>query len=610
MKEIKGKEKNIRMLLLNARYSIDYYQREYKWQTKHLQELIEDLTKKFLESYEEEDDRSAIQHYENYFLGSIILCEKDGSKYIIDGQQRLTTITLILIYLKNILKNEKQRVKISSLIYSDVYGKESFNIDVKERNSCMNALFDNADYDAVNDTSESIHNIRSRYNEIATFFPEEFNEHVMIFFSDWLLENVYFVEITAYTDDDAYTLFETMNDRGLSLNPLDMLKGFLLASIKNSDNRNKAVDIWKNWSEKLRILGKDEDSEAYKTWFRSQYAQTIRERKKGATAKDFEKIGTEFHRWIRNNTALIKLSKSEDFFNFIDRNMQFYLHHFIIIKKAAQSLTKGLEPIFYNAKMAFTLQYPLLLAPICKTDSKEDIRRKLYIVSSYVNIILARRIWNFNSITYSTMQYFVFNVMKEIRNKTVGELADVLINKLNSDPINFESNDRLFLHKQNRYFIRHLLARITDFIETSSGQPSQFTDYIAEGKNRYEIEYIWADHSEKHTDEFSSAADFAEYRNRIGGLLLLPKSFNSSYGDLPFAKKLPYYFGQNLLAKSLHKDCYEHNPGFVRFKENVSLLFKPLAEFKKKDLDDRQLLYRKIAELVWSPEKILKEMKV
>ena len=100
MKEIKGKEKNIRLLLANARFSIDYYQREYKWQAKHLQELIEDLTGKFNESDESDDESSAIQEYENYFLGSIILCEKNGNKYIIDGQQRLTTITLLPTYIK------------------------------------------------------------------------------------------------------------------------------------------------------------------------------------------------------------------------------------------------------------------------------------------------------------------------------------------------------------------------------------------------------------------------------------------------------------------------------------------------------------------------------
>ena len=603
MKEIKGKEKSIRLLLENTRFSIDYYQREYKWQTKQLRELIEDLTEKFLESYEEGDERSAIQNYENYFLGSIILCEKNGNKYIIDGQQRLTTVTLLLIFLKNHLNNEKQKVKISSLVFSDVYGKESFNIDVEERKDCMNSLFNNQSFDITN-ASESVQNILNRYIEIENLFPDEFSENILIFFSDWLLQNVYLVEITAYTDEDAYTIFETMNDRGLSLNPLDMLKGYLLACITDSDKRNEAVSIWKQWSEKLRVLGKDEDSEAFKTWLRSQYAQSIRERKRGATAKDFDKIGTEFHRWLKDNTDKVNLQRSEDFYNFINHDMPFYLREFIHIKNASQKLTSGLEPIFYNAKMAFTLQYPLLLAPLVPNDDEETVKKKCFLVAAYLDTLIARRIWNFKSIAYSTMQYTMFNVMKEIRGKSVFELADLFTRKLNEESVTFASNDRLRLHQQNRYFIHHLLARITDFVETSSGMSSRFVEYITEGRNRYEIEHIWADHPERHSEEFSHAADFAEYRNRVGGLLLLPKIFNSSYGDLTYSEKLPHYFGQNLLAKSLHPECYNHNPGFIRFKDKNGLLFKNHQEFKIRDLDERQELYRNIAELIWSPDRL------
>lgn len=608
MKEIKGKEKSIRMLLENARFSIEYYQREYKWQTKHLRELLEDLTEKFSESYEEGDERSAIQKYENYFLGSIILCEKNGSKYIIDGQQRLTTITLLLIYLKNRINNEKQKMKLANLIFSDVYGKESFNIDVEDRKDCMNALFSDAPYDTTK-IKESIQNIIDRYNEIGNLLPDDFDENVLIFFSDWLLQNVYLVEITAYADEDAYTIFETMNDRGLSLNPLDMLKGFLLASIEDTDKRNKAVDIWKSWSEKLRALGKDEDSDAFKTWLRSQYAQSIRERKRGATAKDFDKIGTEFHRWLKDNTSIIKLDKSDDFYNFIYKDLQFYVREFINLKNAAQNITAGIEPVFYNAKLAFTLQYPLLLAPLCAFDSEDVIKKKFYVVSSYIDIIIARRIWNFKSIAYSTMQYAMFTVMKEIRNKSLNELVPILTKKLNDEEVTFASNDRLRLHQQNRYYIHHLLARITDFLETSSGMPSRYTEYVAEGKNRYEIEHIWADHSERHTDEFAHAADFAEYRNHIGGLLLLPKSFNSSYGDLIYKDKLPHYFGQNLLAKSLHPECYIHHPGFIKFRDDVGLPFKAYPVFKKQDMDERQNLYAMLAEIIWSPERLTRTVK-
>ena len=102
---------------------------------------------------------------------------------------------------------------------------------------------------------------------------------------DWLIENVHLVEITAYSDEDAYTIFETMNDRGLSLTPTDMLKGYLLAKIEDSDIRNKASNEWKKWVVRLEGLGKEEDADCIKSWLRSQHADSIRERKGGQSPR-------------------------------------------------------------------------------------------------------------------------------------------------------------------------------------------------------------------------------------------------------------------------------------------------------------------------------------
>jgi hypothetical protein len=130
-------------------------------------------------------------------------------------------------------------------------------------------------------------------------------------------------------------------------------------------------------------------------------------------------------------------------------------------------------------------------------------------------------------------------------------------------------------------------------------------EYInVNGKACYEVEHIWANHYENHTDEFAHPNDFIDYRNRIGGLLLLPKSFNASYGDLPYESKYELYFGQNLLAQSLNPRCYEHNPGFQRFKEVSKLPFQAHSKFKKADLDARQELYIQLAERVWSTERL------
>jgi uncharacterized protein with ParB-like and HNH nuclease domain len=63
---------------------------------------MDDLAGKFLEDYEPDHGRSQVEKYGHYFLGSIIISDKEGQKYIIDGQQRLTTMTLLLIYLHNL----------------------------------------------------------------------------------------------------------------------------------------------------------------------------------------------------------------------------------------------------------------------------------------------------------------------------------------------------------------------------------------------------------------------------------------------------------------------------------------------------------------------------
>ena len=118
MREILGKAKNIRELLNGAKYAIDYYQREYRWETKQVGELIDDLAGKFLESYKEGDERSAVEHYGHYFLGSIIISDKDGQKFIIDGQQRLTTLTLFLIHLHRLLEDSEHKGQVAELIFS------------------------------------------------------------------------------------------------------------------------------------------------------------------------------------------------------------------------------------------------------------------------------------------------------------------------------------------------------------------------------------------------------------------------------------------------------------------------------------------------------------
>lgn len=603
-REVDGKGRTVRELLGGRKYSIDYYQREYKWQSKQVVELIDDLAGKFLENYEEGHERNAVADYSHYFLGSVIISDKDGQKHIVDGQQRLTTLTLLLIFLHHDLQDSEQKGQVADLIFSQRFGKRSFNLDIPERTACMEALYAGRAFDET-DQSESVANILARYTDLEERFPEELRGDPLPYFVDWLIENVHLVEITAFSDEDAYTIFETMNDRGLSLSPADMLKGYLLANITDVDHRDSCSRVWKERVGALLEIGKDEDADGVKSWLRSQHAESIRERKRGAAPQDFDLIGTEFHRWVREHEEPLGLKASRDFAQFIDRDFGFYTHWYEQLRLAAETLRPGFEVVHFNAQHNFTLQYPVLLAPVRPEDGDRIILRKLRVVAAYLDILIHRRIWNLRAIDYSTMQYAMFLAMRDIRGKDVDQLVQLLRRRLDAEADTFASNDRFRLHRMNGRQIHRLLARMTDYVETRSGLPSRYVEYVQRaGKKGYEIEHIWADHPERHTDEFAHPADFQEYRNRIGGLLLLPKSFNASYGDLPYEQKLDHYFGQNLLAKSLHPNCYEHNPGFLRFCDESGLAFRPHTHFKKIDLDYRQELYRKLAEQIWNPARL------
>ena len=602
-REIHGISKSVRELLKDMKYSVDYYQREYKWQTKQVEELLDDLTERFLEDHDDANPRGAVADYGHYFLGSIVVSNKKGQKFLIDGQQRLTTLTLLLIYLHNLQRDREDRVDVSDMIFSVKYGKKSFNLDVEERQRVMEALFNDEDYDPTG-KSESVQNIYARYRDIEALFPEDLKGKSLPYFVDWLIENVHLVEITAYNDEDAYTIFETMNDRGLSLSPTDMLKGYLLANISDETRRTQATQIWKQIQQDLTGLGNEELTDFLKAWLRSQYANSIRERKKHAKPQDFDRLGTEFHRWVRDHHEDIGLKKSDDFYQFIERDMRFYARWYKQLQLAAQQYTPPFEDLFHIAQLGFTLQYAVILAPLQPGDDERTAAQKVRIIAAYIENLLARRLWNWHSIAYSTMQYAMFLVIKQVRGKSPQELAQILAQRLQEED-SFSQNERFGMHKMNRYMVHRLLARMTDYVERQSGFPSRYTEYVSNGKVRYEVEHIWADHYERHKDEFTHPADFAEYRNHIGGLLLLPRSFNASYGDLPYEEKREHYLKQNLLAQSLHPKCYERNPGFLKFVEESGLPFKPYEQFKKAELDERQQLYILLAEQIWSAQRIM-----
>lgn len=605
MNKITAHAVNIRTLL-NNKYTVQYYQREYNWETKQIEELIEDLTNEFNEFYKDGDRQIDVRNYGDYFLGPIILTNDNA---IIDGQQRLSSLTLLLIYLNNLQKQQTSlpKVNIDNLIYSEMYGQKTFCINVTEREACLASLFETGDYDITNEQSESVINLYNRYKDIERIFPDELKGSPLPVFIEWLIDNVSLVEIRTDSEQDAHKVFVTMNDRGLRLTPTEMLKGYLLSEIDDNTIRNKANDLWKNKIVQLKEIEKDGDADFIKNWLRAQYAETIREGKKDAENKDFDIIGTTFHKWVRENKSVMGLNSSADFEKFILKNFRMYADIYIRLKEYSRKFNKDYEHVFYNADRGFTLQYQIILSAIKSDDTQDVVNKKIKMVSCFIDQFISIRIFNFKTVDYSSIRYTVFNITKMIRNKDIKELAEILKRYINNMELTLEGIDGFYLNQFTRRYMLHILSRMTYYVEEQSGINSNFADYVnREQKNPYDIEHIWADDYTQgnHQLEFSTEEEFKDFRNRFGGLLILPKDKNRSLQDMEYSKKVIKYDSENLLARTLNQNCYNNNPLFLCFMNNTQLPFKPYAQFNKAELIERQSLYKEICKKIWDVNKI------
>ena len=604
MKKIDGSPKSLKQLLQNTKYSIHYYQREYMWQRKHIEELIDDLTSEFLDYYHPGDDRRAVQDYGAYFMGSIVLAGRENA--IIDGQQRFSSLTLLLMYLNNRLRTLGQSYSmIEQMIFSEAFGTKSFNINVEDRYDCMNAIFNDKPFD-VTDCGESVKNLYSRYADIIDLFPsDDITDDMLLHFCDWLAEKVFFIEIVATTEQDAHKVFVTMNDRGLSLTSTEMLKGYLLSEIKDDTSREKLNDLWKD---KVLELKKDDDKgdETFiKAWLRAQYAETIRDTKAGAVNKDFDIIGGSFHKWVRDEREKLGLRTAADYEQFI-RKFAKYADVYMKLRAAEGTFAEETKYVFYNAQVNFTLQAQLLLAPICFEDTWPVITEKMNLVARFVDLLIMSRVTNYRSVDYSTIKNYVFNVTKDIRGCSIPDLKVRLMQQYQNlayDPAT--ALPELRMNSFTKKYIKNMLARITGFIEEQTGVASNYCNYMnTQTKNPFEIEHIITDHYEWFTAEYVDQEDFRRWRNSIGGLLLLHKSINASLNDSKYDYKLSKYCSNegNIYSESLGALAYQNNPRFIKFVNDNALPFKPYDTFGKAEITERIQLLVKLVGMVWNPE--------
>ena len=445
------------------RYVIDYFQREYKWEKKHIEQLIYDLDFAFHESYKDGDTIDDIPNYKPYFMGPYIVSRHHTMYSLIDGQQRLTSLTLLLIYIVKHFPDTRD--DLEKLIYKRSFKKESYNLNIEGRERVMDFLFKDVDFDRTNMSVSEI-NILSRYSDIEDLFPERLRDSdKIILFSYWLLNKVVLVQILSYSDDNAYTIFETMNDRGFNLTSSEMLKSLLLSKIKDAEVRRRCDQKWKENILRLVSVDKDCEQDFFRAWLRGRYLINVKD------TSDIDAIGIGFHRWVKNNMKLFKLTSDSKIESLITDELSFYISIFLSIRVSETSSNGLYTSIFVQNPygVASSLAYPLYLSVVNQSDLQKDIQEKITLVSKALDTFVVRRILMHQSVGQSSIRGFMYSLILSVRGYAIEDLKDNLTSFLDKyTTMGQELKPDVVAHYPYK-FLRYFQYRVNLYLESLLG---------------------------------------------------------------------------------------------------------------------------------------------
>lgn len=590
-------------------YIVPDYQREYVWTERQVSQLLEDI-------HEQIDSSSS-----EYFIGTILVSQRKGERNhfdVIDGQQRLTTTFLILCALRVLLKSKAHSEMLRSLTvnnWTDSQG--NIKIDLKLEPRYENAVRVIEKIVQINDNPQtvragirnssidvygSVKKILTAYDVIYHFLADHYeDEDKLKKYWGHLAGNVVFIQIS--TDiSSALKIFETINERGVGLNPMDLLKNLLFTQVP-PEQFSKLKDEWKKITDPLE-KNREKPLRFLRYFLMANYG--IKNNRKDAIVRE-----DEIYNWFLEKENIALTGYEKDSFGFVCRvirNVNQYIDfskslgndgNFSLAMDSLKRLTgenfrlhyvlllaaSNLPSIFFNQFVA-QIENFLFYHIFTKTPSKY-LERNFSIWADKVRDIA--HIENTEEQRQKLNTFINEHFYKNMVNKTP-ELMDAL--------------KRLSLYSTQRYRIRYLLARLTQHVDMAySGEKvrSSLDTYL-----RLHIEHILPNNPENGLrstwQERHPGLHYDEMKNRLGNLTLLEGPINIVAGNDFYADKMSGYAqSNNYMTRSLSGlASVGQNTSISRINEKLSSFSKWDAE----DIEKRQLLLIELVKEIWNTTEI------
>jgi len=540
-------------------YIVPDYQREYVWTDKEVHQLLEDIG--------EQIDAGTTREY---FIGTVLVSPTDQKNHyeVIDGQQRLTTFFLLLCALKHLFQGEPQRQTVSGLISTsytdgDVETRTSLKLEPRYENAgeVITKLVElDADPQTVRAGIQSagiasfgsLENLVNAYSTLYRYLKDNYDSAAKLKkYWGYLANNVVFIQIS--TDvSSALKIFETINERGVGLNPMDLLKNLLFTQVEQTQF-TQLKDEWKKITKPLE-KEKEKPLRFLRYFLMANYV--IKNERGDAVVRE-----DEIYDWFiaKGNAALCDYeAKPFEFVRKVIRNVEHYLAF-------ANGLGNDGKPSLVMDSLkrlaggAFSLHYVLLLAAANFPKSLFD-----HFVAQLESFLFY---YIFTKTPTKDLERSFSQWADELR--AIAEASDPVKQKVQLNAFvadRFEKNmagksqeladalKRFTLHSMQQYRTRYLLARLTQHVEMAfsglkvPGSLEPFTkleiEHILPDNPKAELRATWA--------EENPNAVYDDYKNRLGNLTLLEKPINIVAGnDFYTAKQVEYSKSGNYLTRSL-----------------------------------------------------------
>lgn len=606
---VRGEGRAVEALLTNTSYKLDYFQRNYVWERDQVARLVEDLTLRFLDQWDESHSLDEVRAYDSYFLGPFVIYRQEGELYLADGQQRFVTLVLLLMHLRRLLlqrQDDSMAMHLAPLIYARREGDATFAVDADVYRPLFDALFNGRPFST---DGEPPHILRAAaaHQYIQDTVPQVIKETALPFFADWLLRRVSLVEMDAWDVDRAWEIFQSMNDvnRGVRLTPMDHLKGFLIEG--SLSDRLGLEQSWQRMVNDLEAIRTGAAFAFVKAVLRARFEPdaTLEVPNGGPT------IDRATHEWVRRHQDLMHDGRHGSRAALIPELFVPLSRVYRRLLRATLRPAKGIESVFYNHLNGILEQFDLTLSCVHPADSEQTKSRKTKLVADFVDVLFVRNAVNNRTFDQSVLDGIVGPLLPAMRSaKSVDDVRAILTSALAADDADLKEIETLRL-RDNRSTVHYVLARMTGWLELGSERGNGADHYLGteDGRRRFQIEHLLPNSRQVYASQFDDEDDYQHWRSRIGAIVLIDGPENAGFGASPLVDKIGWYRNQNLLAASLSPDA--KGRGFARFRrfvreQGLQTLLSPYDQTVpiRTLIERRSALYGTIAERIWSPESV------